>query len=316
MRKFFLTGSVSIVLLASFAHADESTIRFQTAKPFVAQAGKPDWAKGYTPGFAFDKDKSITLSGELLFPKGDGPFPAVVLAHGCSGVGYAGKAWAPLLREWGYATFAVDSFNPRGFKRVCEDGSRLLPLERTPDVYGALNVVSTHPKIDPNRIGLMGFSHGGIVTINSSTKWAKDKFAQNGQGYKAFIAVYPYCNVTIPELNSITTSLRIHTGELDDWTPAKPCEQHVNTLKASNQDAEISIYPNAHHAFDDPSEKLFYGAKLSSAAKCWWSADVLGGPMTITPASCWTNGATVGNNPAAMALARQNVRAELDQLLK
>lgn len=295
---------------------DVGTIRFNSAKPLVTQRTKLNWSTGKSAGFALDHTKSIELFGELAFPAGPGPFPAVVLAHGCSGPGYSDKAWAPRLREWGYATFVVESFRPRGYSRVCEDVQRLLPLERLPDVYGALNVLSTHPKIDPQRIALMGASHGGIVTINAATQWAKDTFAQNGRAYRAFFPIYPYCNVSIPELESISAPLRIHTGELDDWTPAKPCERYVASLKASGQDAGIHVYPNAHHAFDDPSQQFYYGANFQNVAKCWWRGEVFLQPMTVEPLSCVSRGGTVSHNAAAMEAARANVRAELGQLLK
>lgn len=296
---------------------DMGTIRFNTAKPLVTQRTKLNWATGKSAGFALDNAKSLQLSGELAFPAGPGPFPAVVFAHGCSGTAYtSAKAWAPRLREWGYATFEVDSFGPRGYARICEDLQRLQPLERVPDVYGALHVLSTHPKIDPQRIALMGASHGGILTINAATQWAKDTFAQNGRGYRAFFPLYPYCNVTIPELESISAPIRIHTGELDDWTPAKPCEEYVASLKASGQDAGIHVYPKAHHAFDDPSQEFYYGANFQNVAKCWWRGAAILDPMTVEPLSCVSRGGTVGRNAAAMEAARTNVRAELGQLLK
>ena len=56
---------------------------------------------------------SVTLSGELLFPEGAGPFPAVVLAHGCAGNRNVESAWGPFLRGLGYATFNTDSFGGR-----------------------------------------------------------------------------------------------------------------------------------------------------------------------------------------------------------
>jgi dienelactone hydrolase len=299
----------------TLSEQDVGTIRF-TAKPLVLQRGKQDGSSGKSPGFSVANDQSIELVGDLAFPAGTGPFPAVVFAHGCSGTGYADKAWAPLLREWGYATFVVDSFRPRGYSRICEDAQRLYPLERVPDVYGALNVLSSHPKIDPKRIALMGASHGGLLTIDAATQWAKDTFAQNGQGYRAFFPIYPYCNVSVPEFGSISAPVRVHTGELDDWTPAKPCEKYVAALKTTGQDAEIHVYPNAHHAFDDPTQKFFYGANFQSAAKCWWRGPSILASLSLDSSSCFSRGATVGGNIVAMEAARVNVRAELAQLMK
>lgn len=114
----------------------------------------------------FSSDERYVLSGELIFPPGLGPFPAVLLMHGCGGLpSRAIEGWAPVLRSWGYATLVVDSFRSRGLGEVCTDALALTGNQRIPDAYGALKILSTHPKIDRARIALMGFSHGGIVTL-------------------------------------------------------------------------------------------------------------------------------------------------------
>jgi dienelactone hydrolase len=162
----------------------------------------------------------------------------------------------------------------------------------------------------------MGASHGGILTIQAASQWAKDTFAPNSRGYRAFFPIYPFCNFTIPELQSISAPTRVHIGELDDWTPAKSCEQYVASLRASGQDAEIHVYPNAYHSFDDPSQQFFFGPNMQSVAKCWFRGPSILDPLTIEPPSCFSHGATNGRNAAAIALARANVRTELGQLLK
>ena len=211
----------------------------------------------------------------------------------------------------------VDSFRPRGFASICEDLRRLRPLQRLPDVYGTLNVLSTHPAIDANRIVLMGASHGGLLTVDAATESAKDTFAGPGSGgFRAFIAMYLYCNVSVPELNSIYAPLRIHLGELDDWTPARPCQEYVDPLKASGQSADIHVYPAAHHAFDDPSLPVIKLPNVLSVAKCRWRGSSILESMSPEPASCINRGVTVGYNSAAAETARRNVRAQLAESLK
>ena len=83
----------------TLSHNDAGTIWFSSAKPLVIAHDSQGGSSGRSPAFTLLTDQSIPLSGELLFPAGRGPFPAVVLNHGCAGIGHSDKTWAPLLRE-------------------------------------------------------------------------------------------------------------------------------------------------------------------------------------------------------------------------
>ncbi|MGD9061864.1 MAG: hypothetical protein PVF72_15600, partial [Desulfobacterales bacterium] len=62
----------------------------------------------------------VMLTGKLTKPQGDGPFPAVVLLHDCRGpMPEYEVPWIERLTNWGYVTFRVDSFGPRGESSVC-----------------------------------------------------------------------------------------------------------------------------------------------------------------------------------------------------
>lgn len=263
------------------------------------------------------RDKSLTLTGELRFPDGAGPFPVVVLMHGCAGLGYAEVTWAPRLRQWGYATFIVDSLGPRRIPSLCDNVARLFPVQRVPDAYGALRLLATHPKIAADRIALMGFSHGGIVTLSAATAWAQRTFAPGDQArFRAFIPFYPYCNAIVPEYEEISAPLRVHAGALDDWTPAKPCAALTERLRAKGFDAEISTYDNAHHAFDDPFGTVIKLPNVSNVATCTPQFESILGPATATDpwAGCIKRGATVGRNPKAIEAAQETLQKQLAQL--
>jgi hypothetical protein len=80
---------------------------------------------------------SLVLKGNLFRPEGNGPFPAVVVLHGCAGIDDHFRAWAEQLVEYGYVALIVDSFGPRGINRVCGKSYRVPDLERAADAYGA-----------------------------------------------------------------------------------------------------------------------------------------------------------------------------------
>lgn len=322
MKRSFQFLALAVVVCAGCAPAlkdlnptssatDSGNISFATAGTLARKSDEPKFVMA----------DPVVISGELSFPAGPGPFPAVVLAHGCGGLGNTESAWAPVLRDWGYATFVIDSFSGRGLKEVCTNAGTLTGTQRIPDAYGALRILATHPKIDPGRIVLMGFSHGGLLTLDASTAWAKETFAPAGQpGFRAFFAFYPFCNVTYPERDRISAPLRIHAGELDDWNPAELCVRLAQQLKGSGQDATVTVYAGAHHSFDNVGygSPSLYLAGVDSGAKCEFKITSILGPFPSRSeiGKCARKGATIGWSPEATEQARRNVRAQLAELLR
>lgn len=296
-------------LKPALLEADSGNVWFATAGSLVRTADRS----------SFVMADPVVISGELRFPSGSGPFPAVVLAHGCEGLGNAEAGWAPILRDWGYATFVIDSFRGRGLQEVCTSAATLTGTQRIPDAYGALRILATHPRIDTARVALMGFSHGGFLTMGASTVWAKETFAPAGRpAFRAFFPFYPFCNIAYPERERISGPVRIHTGELDDWTPARPCVHLAQQLEGSGQDAMVTVYAGAHHGFDNVGRSLLYLPNVDNAANCSFQiASILGPfPPPSAAAKCFRKGATIAWSPEAAEQARRNVRAQLAELLR
>ena len=266
-------------------------------------------------------DERDVLSGDLTFPPGPGPFPAVVLMHGCSGLpSPAVDGWDPLLRSLGYATFVLDSFRGRGLQEVCSNSLALTANRRIPDAYGALRILATHPKMDPARIALMGFSHGGIATLGAATDWAKRTYAAEGQvAFRAFLPFYPYCNAVVPEMAwGFSVAVRVHIGELDDWTPARTCVSLVATARSAGANAEITVYKNALHGFDSVGLSVQFRPNVENAADCTPQLASMKGPILnlFELRKCMRKGATVGWSPEATEEARKNVRSQLAEFFK
>ena len=68
------------------------------------------------------KAAPVRVIGYMAKPPGPGPFPAVVLLHGCGGFHSLMLSWADRLARFGYTALAVDSFGPRGIDEQCSGG--------------------------------------------------------------------------------------------------------------------------------------------------------------------------------------------------
>ena len=206
---------------------------------------------------------------EVLKPDGDGPFPAVVLLHDCSGLGPrssgAPRRWAKELLAQGYVVAIPDSFATRGHPDgVCTDPSpsrqEVAPLRRVPDAYAALDHLQALPFVDGARVGVMGGSHGGSTTLAT---------VATGQGFRAGVALYPGCGIGNPSFRTryrATAPLLILTGELDDWTPAQPCRELASVADSQGSPVRIKVYPGAHQSFDSNTPLRFNPNRVNANA--------------------------------------------------
>jgi dienelactone hydrolase len=198
------------------------------------------------------------LRGHLHRPEGVGPFAAVVLLHGCGGLTSTNHWWADTLRSWGYVALLVDSLGPRGETVVC-DTFRVDPLyARMPDAYAARSYLAGQPFVAAARIGLIGWSHGGITTLHAVDDVYLSRLGHDR--FRAAIAFYPGCLIRLLRLNA---PLLILIGEEDDWTPAARCRRMEVELETSHE-FTLKVYPGAYHEFDrrDRDADVYLGHRL------------------------------------------------------
>jgi dienelactone hydrolase len=191
---------------------------------------------------------------ELWRPAGPGPFPAIVVLHGCDGVTNHQRNWAARLVSWGYVAAVVDSFRPRHVNSTCVGGGNPLPKLRAQDAFNAANYLRTLPDVRPDRVGVIGFSHGGIATLFTTLAGA-------GQPFAAAVAYYPAC--TSPDLKegSLATDLLILAARDDDWTLSAPCVQLVNARSSQPHVPTIKVYPVVH-GFDLAFQPTLYAGHM------------------------------------------------------
>lgn len=124
-----------------------------------------------TKELTFDSDdhgKRIQLSGTLVTPKGDGPFPCLIMVSGSGPqnrneelMGHQPFAViSDALAKKGWATFRYDD---RGVAQSEGNFSAATTIDFALDANAAWKIVSQDPSIDSKRVGLLGHSEGGLV---------------------------------------------------------------------------------------------------------------------------------------------------------
>ncbi len=117
------------------------------------------------------KNGDVTLAGTLTIPEGDGPFPAIVLVTG-SGPQDRDESLAPLAAIKPFRLIADDltrkgmavlRYDDRGTAKSTGDFATATTADFAKDASAAINFLLTRKEINPDQVGLLGHSEGGVV---------------------------------------------------------------------------------------------------------------------------------------------------------
>ncbi|MBN9490210.1 MAG: dienelactone hydrolase family protein [Alphaproteobacteria bacterium] len=230
IQNFFATLIVAVTTIVATGAA---------AGEFVEMAGP-------TP----PEGKPVRLPGYLTRPLGSGPFPAVVLVHGCGGFHSNMISWADRLSRFGYVALAVDSFGPRGLDEDCNGAG--IPFQ-VPDSYVALRHLSNQPFVRASHVAVMGFSQGGWSVLAALEKDGVEQ--RSSEKFRAGVALYPICQFST---GLMTAPVLVLIGDADNWTPSADCEAMVagrtelgSPRRSGDRSmVELVVFPGAHHGFD------------------------------------------------------------------
>ncbi|MDE2602502.1 MAG: dienelactone hydrolase family protein, partial [Bradyrhizobium sp.] len=201
----------------------------------------------------------VTIAGELRLPRGGtDKLPAAILLHAGGGMGGTGSAideWSRELNQLGIATFAVDSLAGRGIVSASPDQIQFGHLNMAVDAYRALDRLAKHPRIDPNRVAVIGFSRGAQSALYSAMNRLYQTLGPaNNLRFAAHIAFYPDCTTSYLNDTDVSDSpIRILHGTSDNFNPVAACRAYVERLTSAQKNVKLVEYPDASHYFDAPA---------------------------------------------------------------
>jgi len=182
------------------------------------------------------------LEGVLTLPRTTGPLPGVVICHPHTlyGGDMHNNVVLAVTEEMMARGMAVLRFNFRGAGN--SQGRFAQGQGEQADVLAALGYLENYEDLDPQRLGLAGYSFGAMVAINAS---------QQRSDLQGVAAVSPV--VTPGIFARLEHPLLVISGEEDDVTPL---EQIRTALKDAGHHDALKVIPGADHFWWNQEETM------------------------------------------------------------
>jgi len=219
----------------------------------------------------------LTIEGKLSVPRvpmlqgllsrhGARRLPAVLILHGSAGVDSRGDFYEAALNEAGIATLQIDMWQARGVASAAERPKA--PILTYPDAFSALAFLAQQPRIDAARIGVLGFSWGGLVSLGAAERLYAGQFG-GGRTFRAHVAHYPVCyawnnaallgalgsspaQFGVQWIDLTGAPVLIEVGTRDDYdNGSAACEALARSVNRGQRGVvSVNAYPGATHGWD------------------------------------------------------------------
>ncbi len=220
----------------------------------MTDLAKSRWRTSYA-AFETAGDPPLKVAGKLVTPAEGAPAPAVLICHGSDGVDGRGDFHAAALNAAGIATFEIDMWAARGTARGAAARPRGVPAT-LPDAFAAAAFLARQPEIDPARIGILGFSWGGVVSLLTATRNWRASLGAGAPPFQAHAALYPVCwaygNAPGLSLDDLAGApILIQTGDADAYDDPDGLDQLLARLPETSRSLIRGItHQGAGHGFD------------------------------------------------------------------
>ncbi len=280
-------GKTAGLILSSWQHPPEiwaGPIGDWQPVTHANSALRPRW--GEAKSIEWQND-GFSVQGWLIYPKdfdAKKRYPLVVEVHG-GPAGAVHTRWPSdgfnmtMLSTLGYFVFFP---NPRGSYGQGESFTRANVKDfgggDLRDILGGVDAVLKNAPVDPDRIGITGWSYGGYMTMWAVTQTKRFKAAVAGAGLANWQSYYgensidqwliPYFGASVYDdpavyaksspitfIKNVKTPVLELVGERDGECPAPQSYEFWHALKTLGLPVELVVYPGEGHMFHDPAHK-------------------------------------------------------------
>ena len=255
------------------------------------------------------KNSPVNVDALIAYPKkGEEPFPIVVFNHSSGGARLFSNEWfkfnrqqARMLLKKGIAVMFVDNFNGRSVISAGADQAQVSTYSFYIDAFMTLEYLSTNPKINIKKVGITGWSRGGMNSLAIAEKRIRDALISKDLYYAASIPRSVECRQSGFFRNPQPikeTKIWMVNGKDDDASHAHICEEYGEKMKANGADIKVTTKAGWGHGFEANYEPE-YEKHLEAWHECpdyYTEDDGMANKDAKIDASCITYGYSVGGN--------------------
>jgi carboxymethylenebutenolidase len=207
------------------------------------------------------KSGDETVKGILYTPDGKGPFPGIVVIHEWWGLNDWVKGQAAKLAGEGYEALAIDLYRGKvgTTPEEAHEIMRGVPEDRAKrDLEAGFQFLASQPDVKKDRIGAIGWCMGGGYALQLALE--EPKLAADVINYGA--------PATDPDaISKINAPILGLYGALDRGITPDNVKAFGKAMDKAGKKIDITIYPDAGHAFENPNNKDGY--RPGDAADAW-----------------------------------------------
>ncbi|MBV9342990.1 MAG: dienelactone hydrolase family protein [Acidobacteria bacterium] len=206
------------------------------------------------------KSGDETVRAMLYTPEGKGPFPAIIVIHEWWGLNDWVKEQAGKLADQGYVALAVDLYRGKVATNPEEahELMRGVPEDRaTRDLNAAFHYLESQSNVKKDKIGSIGWCWGGGYSLG---------VALSQPQLAADVINYGHLATDPASLQKINAPILGIFGAQDRGIPPEDVRKFEQQLKQLGKKVDITIYPDAGHAFENPGNPAY---RAGDAADAW-----------------------------------------------